>query len=578
VTWLVNRPECFAAESLAGLAAAYGDFVRPVHGGVVRTNHANRREVALVIGGGSGHYPAFAGWVGRGLAHGAVCGNVFASPSASQIVSVVRQAHQGAGVVLGFGNYSGDVLNFGLAAELLRAGGIETRVLVTSDDIASTHEGDVLSRRGIAGNLVVFKIAGAAAQRGDSLDEVMRSALRAVETTVSLGVAFTGCTLPGAKGDLFTVPPGKMALGLGIHGEPGLEELPLMRADALSDMLVERLLEDLAARGWSAKGRRLAVVVNGLGGVGTDELLLLYGAVADRLARHAITVVAPEVGEHVTSLDMAGLSLTFTVLDDDLEELWNAPAHTPAFSRPTLRVLPATIPVAKKPTPAPVPLSTFASRRGAKALADALGVVHVTMRVNADRLGEIDAVAGDGDHGIGMLRGSEAAEVAAREAIQQDAGARTTLARAAEAWASASGGASGALWACGLAALGDVLTDDAPVTPDLIVGGLTAALAGVQRVGGAHLGDKTLLDAAMPFLNTLAGSAKTSSLAGAWAEASAAATAGADQTAAIPARRGRAKTHGPVSIGTPDAGAVSFALIVQALKDFIGTCQREETL
>ncbi|KJZ31376.1 dihydroxyacetone kinase, partial [Paracoccus sp. S4493] len=221
MTKIVDRPEDFAATALAGFCAAHADRVIPVPHGALRAHAGAPGKVALVVGGGSGHYPAFLGYVGPGLADGAVAGDVFASPSTSAVVGVARAVDLGGGVILGFGNYAGDVLNFGAAAERLRAEGIDARILAVTDDVASAPATDAARRRGVAGDLLVFKIAGAAAEAGLDLDAVMDLAGRANARTVSFGLAFDGCTLPGQAAPLFTVPEGQVALGLGIHGEPG---------------------------------------------------------------------------------------------------------------------------------------------------------------------------------------------------------------------------------------------------------------------------------------------------------------------------------------------------------------------
>lgn len=224
MTTIFDAPEDFATTALAGFSAIYHRHVRLVRGGVVRATKVPTGKVAVVIGGGSGHYPAFAGYVGPGLADAAVAGDVFASPSTASGARVCRQAQKGGGILLGFGNYAGDVLNFGVAAERLRAEGIDVRIVPVTDDVASAPVENAAQRRGIAGDVIVFKIAGAAAEAGLPLDEVERIARYANARTVSFGVAFGGCTLPGAVGPLFTVPKGQMALGLGIHGEPGIRE------------------------------------------------------------------------------------------------------------------------------------------------------------------------------------------------------------------------------------------------------------------------------------------------------------------------------------------------------------------
>ena len=242
MTHLINDPRQFPAESLKGMVAANRTYMQPVHGGVVRTTTSPHGEVSVVVGGGSGHYPAFAGWVGPGMAHGAVCGNIFASPSASQVESVVRAADNGGGCLLLFGNYAGDVLHFGMARDALIASGLDTRIVTVSDDVASNTVEHHDDRRGIAGDLFVVKAACAAAAAGRDLDAVEAAARRANEASRSLGVAFTGCTLPGAAEPLFTVPDGTYALGLGIHGEPGISSHEMTTAHEIAELLVDRLL------------------------------------------------------------------------------------------------------------------------------------------------------------------------------------------------------------------------------------------------------------------------------------------------------------------------------------------------
>ena len=313
MTQIFDNPADFADEALDGFVAANRGYVARVDGGVVRSTEMTPGQVALVIGGGSGHYPAFAGLVGPGLAAGSACGNMFASPAAGQVYRVAKAANAGGGVLLSYGNYAGDVLHFGQAQLRLNAEGIETRTVLVTDDIASAPLDQIEKRRGIAGDLTVFKVAGAAAEAGLNLDEVERLAIKTNYRTRSLGVAFDGCTLPGASEPLFHVPAGQMSLGLGIHGEPGISEHPMPTASELAELLVSRLLEDKP----EDAGDRVVAIVNGLGTVKYDELFLLFGKVEKLLTKAGLTVVEPECGELVTSLDMSGLSLTLLWLDDD---------------------------------------------------------------------------------------------------------------------------------------------------------------------------------------------------------------------------------------------------------------------
>ncbi|UWX97080.1 dihydroxyacetone kinase family protein [Arthrobacter zhaoxinii] len=573
MTYLVNDPADFATDALRGYVAAHPRHVTMAHGGVVRSSETPKGQPALVIGGGSGHYPAFAGWVGPGMGHGAPCGNIFSSPSASQVYSVARSAENGGGVVLGFGNYAGDVLHFGQAAEKLRAEGVDVRIVRVSDDIASGAAGEHRERRGIAGDLVVFKIAGAAIEAGADLDDAERVAWKANDATRSFGVAFKGCTLPGAAGALFDVPVGEMGIGLGIHGEPGIREVPMGTAEEVADLLVDGVLEEEPERTPEGYRGRVAVLLNGLGTVKYEELFVVYGRVAERLAAAGLTVVAPEVGEHVTSLDMAGLSLTIVFLDDELEKYWLAPADTPAFRReaPDLTPRPERTGV-HVPGEEAIPVSAPGSRELAGRVVQALEVIRSTTSEHEEYFGRLDAVAGDGDHGQGMAYGSRGAAKSGRAAAEQGAGARTVLIHAGEAWAEEAGGTSGALWGAALTAAGGVFTDARGIDPAEVVRAIIAGIEAVLRIGGAQPGDKTMVDAALPFRDTLlAEFERSSDLAGSMKKAAGAAREAAQATAQITARRGRSRVLGEKSRGTPDPGAVSFAVLMDALGDFFGS-------
>ncbi|AXG82095.1 dihydroxyacetone kinase family protein [Streptomyces paludis] len=569
MTRLFNDPAAFADEALEGFALAHRRWVRPVTGGVVRSTPGAAGQVAVVIGGGSGHYPAFSGLVGPGLAHGAAVGNVFASPSARQIRTVAKNAHTGGGVLLMYGNYAGDVLHFGQAAQQLNAEGVETRCVAVTDDISSASAAEADKRRGIAGDLPVFKAAAAAAEEGRSLDEVVRVARHANARTRSFGIAFGGCTLPGADHPLFTVPEGRMAVGLGIHGEPGIGEQDVPSADETAELLVSSLLAELPEGVDTADGARAAVILNGLGTVKYEELFVVYRRVAALLAEAGIEAVDPEVGELVTSFDMAGVSLTLCWLDDELETLWTAGADTPAYRKGAARAAggPAVLDTVSETAGAEaVPEATDASRTAARTVVAALTALRDTVNTHAEELGRIDAVAGDGDHGIGMSRGSTAAHRAAVEAAEAGAGAGTVLAAAADAWSDRAGGTSGALWGVLLHAVGTALGDTDGPTARTVADGVGEASAAVRRLGGAEVGDKTMVDVLVPFADTLAtATAEGAALADAWDRAATAAEGAAKATADLVPRIGRARPHVERSLGTPDAGAHSLALIVRAV-------------
>ncbi len=558
MTRLVNNPDNFPSQAVAGLVSAFPNHLRPVFGGVVRAARTDRK-VALVVGGGSGHYPAFAGWVGPGFADGAVCGNIFSSPSASQAYAVCKAADRGAGLLIGFGNYAGDVLHFGQAAERLRSEGIDARCLLVTDDIASAP--DHLKRRGIAGDLPVFKVTAAACEEGRDIDEVVAIFDRVNDRTRSLGVAFAGCTLPGADEPLFRVEAGQMGVGMGIHGEPGIHDETLGTADEVAAMLVNRLLADRPEN----PGTRVVPIVNGLGSTKYEELFVLWNDISRHLEKAGLAIVDPQVGEFVTSLDMAGVSLTLVWLDDVIEPLWLAACDTPAYRRGTVGQ------VDFDTTPLPQEVERVmvanpgsrASRSLAGVIVEALEVVATRLSERSSELGRLDSVAGDGDHGIGMARGSRAALAEARRVSGDGAGAATTLNAAGSAWSEHAGGTSDALWGAVLTAIGAVLGDEDPAGEDTIPRAARAALDAVTRLGGAGVGDKTMVDAMDPFVTTLESSSDP--LPQAWKSACHAADMAAQATSEVTATVGRARPLGDKSLGTPDPGAVSFHGVVVAV-------------
>lgn len=566
MTKLWNDPATFTEDLVAGFLDANADYVVGVPGGVVRATATRPGKVAVVTGGGSGHYPAFCGTVGPGFADGAVIGNVFTSPSAAEAASVARTAHGDAGVILTTGNYAGDVLNFGLAVQQLRADGIDARYLAVTDDIASAGPDEHEKRRGIAGDFTVFKIMSAAAEEGYGIDDVFRVGEASNAATRTLGVAFDGCTLPGADQPLFTVPDGRMGVGLGIHGEPGVSEQAQPRADELATLLVEGVLAEVP----EDAPRRLAVILNGLGRTKYEELFVVWGTAARLLRDAGFEIVRPEVGELVTSLDMAGCSLTITWLDAELERLWLAPADTPTFRRGSLR--------AEGPrrdrsaTTGATQAETIAgdaeSQQVAAGIADALAAIAEAMAADEEDLGRIDAVAGDGDHGRGMVKGSQAASAAAREAVAAGAGAGGTLRAAGEQWAARAGGTSGVLWGAALTAFGARLGDAGRPDGAVLAEAVRASYQALIDLGGAQPGDKTMLDAWLPFTETVeAEVAGGADWLAAWTAGAKAATEAAGRTAELRPKVGRARPLAERSVGTPDAGAVSFARCVTVVAE-----------
>lgn len=574
MTRLFNDPSDFPEEARLGLVAAHRDKLMAVPGGVVRSTRSEPGTVAVVVGGGSGHYPAFAGLVGQGLAHGAVMGNLFCSPSAQQVCSVAKAANNGGGVLLTFGNYAGDVLHFGEAREKLIAEGIPCEIVTITDDVASAPLSEIDKRRGIAGDLTVFKAAAAAAEAGATLAEVVSVAVESNRRTRSFGVAFDGCTLPGASDALFHVPDGRMAIGLGIHGEPGISEEAVPTADGLAEMLVARLLEELP-EGVELQGARVAPVLNGLGTVKYEELFVVYRRVDELLHEAGVHIVEPDVGELVTSLDMAGVSLTLFWLNDEMQRWWTAPADAPGYRkgsvRPAQAIDPAKVEIAAQRE---IPMASDASKELAGGVVAALDAMVVTVNDNATMLGRIDAVAGDGDHGIGMQRGSKACLEAAKEALAGGAGAETVLRWAAERWGDKAGGTSGAIWRVILTSIGEALGDEQPLVAEHLAEGVLAASHNVMSFGKAKPGDKTLVDVLVPFSESLSNSVTSGEdVITAWKRASQLATEAAEATADLLPKVGRARPLAEKSLGTPDPGAVSLTLIIQSMLPVLKHCK-----
>jgi dihydroxyacetone kinase phosphoprotein-dependent L subunit len=566
MTQIFDNPADFADEALDGFVAANRGYVARVDGGVVRSTEVPAGQVALVVGGGSGHYPAFAGLVGPGLAAGSACGNMFASPAAGQVYRVAKAANAGGGVLLSYGNYAGDVLHFGQAELRLNAEGIDTRTVLVTDDIASAPLDQIEKRRGIAGDLTVFKIAGAAAEAGLDLDAVEQLARRANYRTRSLGVAFDGCTLPGADEPLFHVPAGQMSLGLGIHGEPGISEHPLPTASELAGLLVSRLLEDKP----DDAGDRVVAIVNGLGTVKYDELFLLFGKIEKLLAAAGLTVVEPECGELVTSLDMSGLSLTLLWLDDELERYWAAPADTPAFRKGSMSARAARELAGQEDAVAGEEEDTTAAAAALGRLAAALlQQVQDAVVEHEEELGRLDAIAGDGDHGIGMRRGVDAAAAAALEASAAGGSVQRVLTAAGEAWSERAGGTSGALWGSAVLSAGTALGNKESYLDEDAASAVTAFVDAITALGKAEPGDKTMVDALLPFRDAfLAAFSGGTPVRGALTAAAAAAREAAEGTASLRPHKGRARPLAEKSLGHPDPGAVSFGLIAARISSY----------
>ncbi|MDR3014882.1 MAG: dihydroxyacetone kinase subunit L [Delftia acidovorans] len=578
---VINDPDRVVEDMLQGWIAAHGDTLRIDAGNarVVRRHDAPRRgKVGIVTGGGSGHEPAFLGYVGAGLCDAAAVGEVFSSPTARSFYDAMRAADGGAGVACLYGNYAGDNMNVAMAVRMAAAEGLAVRTVVANDDVPSAARGDEASRRGVAGEILMWKVAGARAARGASLDEVIAIARHAMARTRSIGIGLSACTIPAVGKANFHIERGSMEVGIGHHGEPGMSVHRTATAADMAERMLDTLLPDLPF----APGDRVAVLLSGLGATPLMEQYILYGEVARRLRERGMQVAFRLVGNLFTSLEMMGITLTLMQLDDALEACLQAPCQSVAL---TLAGGPAPQPQDAIPSPPSAPARTQApaqeqaarppaARRTSEGPAIALdgagGIVRelITAIVShREFLSEIDGLIGDGDHGINMAKGFSGCGVRldamdARQAAQLPAALR----QLSQALMDDIGGSMGPLYGRFFQGLAEVLEPEQEMDAALFGQALARAVADVQEMGKARVGDKTLIDTLAPALQAY----RQSLQAGAgFREAlqamDAAAEAGKESTRHLQARIGRSARLGPRSIGVLDAGATSCWLILGTL-------------
>jgi dihydroxyacetone kinase-like protein len=325
---LINAPDAVVDEALAGMAAAHGDLLRVIEPNVVvRADAPRQGKVGVISGGGSGHEPMHGGFVGQGMLDAACPGAVFTSPVPDQMLAATKAVDGGAGVLHIVKNYTGDIMNFELAAELAQAEGIEVTSVVIADDVAVTDSLYTAGRRGVGGTVLAEKIVGAAAEEGQDLAAVTALCQRVQDNVRSMGMALTSCTVPSAGKPTFEIGDDEMEIGIGIHGEPGRERRPLAGADEITEALMGPVLDDLPF----GSGDRVLAFVNGMGGTPLIELYVVYNKVAQMCADRGVTIERNLVGSYITSLEMAGCSITLLKLDDELTRLWDAPVNTPAL-------------------------------------------------------------------------------------------------------------------------------------------------------------------------------------------------------------------------------------------------------
>lgn len=554
---LVNNPRHVVREMLEGLADLNPDQALLADEDViVRADlpEPAARPVAVLSGGGSGHEPAHAGYVGHGMLTAAVAGDVFTSPSVDAVLAAIRAAAGPRGAVLIVKNYTGDRLNFGLAAELATAEGYPTKVVVVADDVALRDTVEPERRRGIAGTVLVHKVAGAAAEAGVSLDAVVAEATAAAAALGTMGVALGACTVPAAGKPGFMLGENEIELGLGIHGEQGVSRRPIAQADTLVDAILDTLVRDRDLK----SGNRVALLVNGLGGTPPMELTIVARRALQGLRARGIEVERAWCGNFMTALEMPGMSLSVVVVDDGRLARLDAPARAPAWPGgghlAERRIIPPRAAAPERPVAAAGPFAA-ALRAAALAVAAALEREEATLT-------ELDSRAGDGDLGISMVRGAAALRALPDTSWTTPA---TALAAMGNALRRAIAGSSGPFYAVALLRAAREL--DAPSPNGAAwARAFAAAVTSIGELGGARPGDRTMLDALQPAADALtAAVAAGEPPRAAWAKSVAAAEEGTAATTAMRPRLGRAAYLGARAVGAPDAGASAVLVWMRAV-------------
>jgi dihydroxyacetone kinase len=557
---LINDPRRVVEEMTEGLVALYPGL-RRLWGQTVLVRsdaeEARDRQVALVAGGGSGHEPAHAGYVGRGMLSAAVAGDVFTSPSPDAVHAAIRAVAGPKGALLIVKNYTGDRLNFGLAAELARAEGIPVEVVIVADDVALSGAGAHAGRRGLAGTVLVHKVAGAAAASGASLADVAAEARDAAGVVRTMGVALTPCTVPAAGTPGFSLGDDEVELGLGIHGEPGVRRGPVEPADALVDRLLAPILDE-------ATPGRVALMVNNLGGTPTMELSIVARHALDVLERRGLRVERAYCGTFLSALEMAGVSLSVLPVDDTRLARLDAPTDAPAWPNAAARPRSRTTTTAASVTPARERIAQPPQTARGRRLDGAIRAWCRALVEAAPRLTELDRAVGDGDLGVSLARGAQVVlEALPTTPLDNPAAALNDLGLTLQR---ALGGTSGPLYAVFLLRVSGRLRAGDPDAAATWVEAFRDGCDGVAALGGAARGERTMLDALLPASDALTNGLGAGRPPGDLLhDAAVAAEEGARATASMRARRGRSSYLGERVLGHPDPGAVAVATWLRAL-------------
>ncbi len=578
---IMNRPETLVKEMCNGLVLAHPSLTFNRKYAFIAKKAMNPDKVTLISGGGSGHEPAHAGFIGTGMLDVAVCGDVFASPSQVQVYQAIRSSVSNKGTLLIIKNYSGDMMNFKNAAHLAGEDGITVDYVKVDDDIAVEDSLYTVGKRGVAGTILVHKIAGAAAEAGCSLAEVKEAAEHAIANIRSIGFAYTSCIVPAKGSPTFHIEQDEMEYGVGIHGEPGIRREKIVSADELAHRMVTDLLHSLKLG--EDNEHEVAVLINGFGGTPLQELYVLNNSVARELTRRKITIGKVFVGNYMTSIDMAGASVTIMRLDVKLKQLLSAPCDTPALVvQEAFEPVTYTEVVESEDGEADVSYKNKTDPQGAIIKHNHLNLQNVVYAIdqmseviirNEVPFCELDAHAGDGDFGMSVAKGFRQLKKEWKDILTHSA---SDIGQFLDACSliimEHCGGASGPIWGSAFRAASQYAQNKQTLSMDEIAGMMAAVVKGIQDVGersfgrGAVVGDKTLIDALVPYAESWERSAREGDdLKAASIKAAEAAVQGAKHTETIVARMGRAGTVGERSIGYPDAGAHALGVIFTEL-------------
>lgn len=572
---IINQPAHLVYEMCKGIELTHPELTFNEKFKIIKKRDLNPDKVTLISGGGSGHEPAHAGFVGKGMIDAAVCGDVFASPSQIQVYQAIRETASEKGTLLIIKNYSGDIMNFKNAAHLATEDGINVDYIKVDDDIAVQDSLYTVGHRGVAGTVLVHKIAGAMAEKGASLADVKAVAEKAAQHVKSIGFAFSSCTVPAKGTPTFDIGENEMEYGVGIHGEPGIKREQIISADALAQRMVPALLSALEME----KGE-IALMVNGFGGSPLQELYLLNHSVYKELHARGITVHRTFVGNFMTSIDMLGASVSIMKLDDELKSLLNAPCSAPGFRVdgpiPEAVYVPLTI-TADDASRRNVSFEIETDAAQAWIQDEAITLKNIQYMVDAMSaciiknevpFCELDAHAGDGDFGMSVAKGFKQLKSEWHEILATATSIGTFLEACSLIIMEHCGGASGPIWGSAFRGAGKFAGDANALSLDAFAGMMEAAVIAIQKTGersfgrGAVVGDKTLIDALAPAVESLFKSAQLGvSIKQALELSAQAAVRGAKSTEQIAARMGRAGTVGDRSIGHPDAGAHGLGVI-----------------